>query len=55
MADLYTVRDIASKLNTTFPEVERMLSEKGIQPYERKGLLRFYDKDAVDLLEEEVE
>ncbi len=54
MADLFTVKDLASKLNASFPEVEKRLREKGVEPVERKGLLRFYDKDVVDLLEEDV-
>lgn len=54
MSELYTVKDIANKLGLTFPEVEKMLREEDLGPADRRGLLRYYDKDAVDLLEERV-
>lgn len=51
MTDLYTIKDLAGKTGLDFPTIERLLQENGIQPAERKGMLRFYSKDAVDLLE----
>lgn len=54
MSELFTVKDIANRLGLTFPEVEKMLREEDLGPIDRRGLLRYYDKDAVDLLEEKV-
>lgn len=54
MAELFTVKDLSAKSGKSFPEVEQVLREHDLQPVERKGLLRYYGKDAVDLLEEEV-
>ena len=54
MSELFTVKDIANRLGLTFPEAEKMLREEELLPSDRRGLLRYYDKDAVDLLEERV-
>lgn len=48
----HTIKDLAQKSGLSFPDVERKLREAGIEPVERKGLLRFYDDAALDLLGE---
>ena len=52
MSNLYTIKDLAQKSGLSFPEVESKLRENGMEPVEKKGLLRFYDDDALDLLGE---
>ena len=54
MSELFTVKDIANRMGLTFPEVEKMLRDEDLDPTVRRGLQRYYDKDAVDLLEEKV-
>lgn len=55
MADLFTVKQLSEKLGVSFLDVERSLQENSCQPTERKGLLRYYSQDVVDLLEEKVQ
>jgi len=55
MSDLFTVKDLADMFETRFPVIDRHLRDSELEPKHKKGMLRFYDQDAVDFLEECVE